>query len=269
MSDKNPYSIDCIFRNLDNWRNLPGFRLEPHVAPFFGLFMADILNCSKKTEYVKQTVIPEFPLRNAEFPASYGFKDKNGSKKVDYLAVAHCSKTAYFVELKTDAHSIEPQQLDYLKAAKEKVNFREFVEAIFELAKASGARKAKYVHLLHRMKELDLIHYSKNVYDDAFENGLKRKRVTRNWKCAIDKVRRKVSQNAKWDAEVVFILPNPCVKKELLKKNSELEDAKFIYFEDVAKVVERKGTVGRVFAKYLRRWADCEAGSPDPRHLIA
>ena len=139
MSDKNPYSIESMFCNLDIWRNLPGFRLEPQVAPFFGLFMSDILNATLRTNPVIRAVIPEFPLRNAVFRGFNKIPVNNGSKKVDYLAVTTYLEKAYLVELKTDSNSVDDDQLKYLKRAEE-IDFLKFVEGVFASAKASNEK---------------------------------------------------------------------------------------------------------------------------------
>lgn len=266
MTHKNSPSIDEIFQKLDLWRNLPGFRLEPLVAPFFGLFMPEILSTHLGTNPINRTVIPEFPLRNAVFRGFNKIPKNNGSKKIDYLAVTDDLEEAYLVEIKTDSNSIDGNQLKYLKKA-ESLGIQKFVTGIFDLARASDEKK-KYVHLLHQLKELRIINSMNKVYKRTFEHCLDHNGVVAGWSNAMAEAFNNVTALDKSATQIVFILPNECDRKRLIDKTIEdFSSAKFIYFEDVAKIVKSKGKLGTVFAEHLCKWHDCEAGSRNPRRL--
>ena len=55
-------TIADVFNLLDRWRHLPAYRLEPRVAPFFALFLRDVLSTRFGIQ-LHDIVIPEFPLR--------------------------------------------------------------------------------------------------------------------------------------------------------------------------------------------------------------
>ena len=55
-------TVAHLFNILDSWRHLPGYRLEGRLAPFFELFLLDMLGKCLDVE-LHPVVIPEFPLR--------------------------------------------------------------------------------------------------------------------------------------------------------------------------------------------------------------
>ena len=61
MSDTGCKTIEDLFARLDEWRHLPFYRLEPRTAPFFALFLRDVLHQHFNVE-MHEVVIPEFPL---------------------------------------------------------------------------------------------------------------------------------------------------------------------------------------------------------------
>lgn len=256
-------SLEAIFEKLDEWRDLPGFRLEPHVAPFFGIFMEDILNAhlnKSNGEGIQSTVIPEFPLRKGEFEENDA--DDNQSNHVDYLAISKDKKTAYFVELKTDLNSIRDKQLQYLKDAK-KVPFRQFVCGIFEITtKAKSKRRRKYIHLLHQMKELGLVSSLDKLYIKAFTT---KNKSLGKFETLLNCAKKQISSDVPKCTKVAFILPKR--DDNNANKASTWCADHIIDFKCVANVVKKSKSnseLGHVFAEYLYRWSERDAGFRDP-----
>ncbi len=76
-----PPALEDVFRTLDRWRHLPAYRLEPNLAPFFGLFLRDILRetvCPTIDE--GSAVIPEFPLHIETLDEARGKRKKDQTK---------------------------------------------------------------------------------------------------------------------------------------------------------------------------------------------
>ena len=250
MTDRNPPALEDVFRALDRWRHLPGYRLEPNLAPFFGLFLCDVLSevCCIGDE-LHPKLIPEFPLPVDE--------RKNLSNKVDYVAFSRSQKRVYFVELKTDSGSIRKKQIMYLKSAQCK-NFLCLLKDILKISKASkGTYIQKHAHFLHLLNDVFLVDYNdRNLYEIAF-----RKR-RQGWKKCIERIERHVdNENGKYknvDIQIVYITPDGDTKS--------LREAGFgeIGFDRVADIVAARGGFGPMFAYYLKRWKD-QAGEMDPR----
>ena len=252
MTDRNPPALDDIFRTLDRWRHLPAYRLEPTLAPFFGLFLRDVLSevyCIG--DELHPTIIPEFPL-----PIK---GEKSLSNKVDYAAFSCSQKKVYFVELKTDSGSIREEQIKYLKSAKGR-NFQCLLKDILKISKASrGIYIQKHAHLLHLLRDVYLVDYNDgNLYEIAF-----RKR-RQGWKDCIERIEQHVdNENGKYkkvDIQIVYITPTG--NTELLRKTGFCE----IGFDCVADIVAALGGFGPMFAYYLKRWKS-QAGEIDPRKI--
>ena len=169
-----------MFEYLDRSRHLPGFRLEPHVAPFFGIYMVDILDASNITKPIRPMVIPEFPLRRGEFARFENDTNQNGAKHEDYVAISNDANVAYFIELKTDAKSISRSENQYLYESQE-LKFHDFVQGIFKIATASKTSKRKYVHLLHQLSQLQLVRVPDDVYDKSLEHRQLHHGVVSGW----------------------------------------------------------------------------------------
>ena len=99
-----------------------------------------------------------------------------------------------------------------------------------------------------------------DLYHKTYEHALHHHGVAPGWSNTIDKVRGNLTDLSKLTSEIVFILPD----KHASKKCAELGFEKFIYFDQVAEIVEDESEIGNLFAKYLRRWSDCRAGSRNP-----
>ncbi|MCY3829345.1 MAG: hypothetical protein OXF89_09440 [Rhodospirillaceae bacterium] len=264
MTDRPSPTIEDVFCKLDGWRHLPAYRLEPTLAPFFGLFLSDILRARLGIE-THSTIIPEFPLRKDSLPKSANSETKNDdtseeeetdnlSVNVDFVAFSPSLESVYFVELKTDTFSINDGQIDYLKRAR-KVNFSSLLSGINKICKTTN-RKQKYIHLLHDLEAIGLISFrnieKEKLYEKTFPKG----------KPGWSKVFGSGPTLVKPPSErcVIYITPNG--------KTEKLREAEFqeISFCEIADIVQTHGAFGCMFANYLRKWK-AKAGSENPSNV--
>ena len=261
MPSNNLEEIEWIFGYLNVSRHFPGFRLEPHVAPFFALFLPDILK--RIDRCIHDIIVPEFPLRKGQFNLYENARDQNGSKNVDYVALSKDRNEVYFVELKTDSNSIDDDQNAYLREVEEgKIEFRRIVEGICEMAKASKNRKRKYVHLLHELQKLQLVECPDSLYEKTFEHDLPHNGASQGWTRAINEVKINTSDTFPEKIEVIFILPRKCDRKKCP------EFRNFIFFDEIANSIRGKGDLADLFETYLMFWHDDVAGSVNPREVV-
>ena len=238
-------TVAHMFNILDAWRHLPGYRLEGRLAPFFELFLHDVLGECLGVE-LHPVVIPEFPLRKGTLDSD---NDSNQSYNVDYVAFskkkARKRKTVFLIELKTDMSSIDGDQKRYLCKAR-KMGLRPLVDGIIEICKATDYRM-KYAHLLQVLASLELVSIcepeklyqaaqSRTTWRDALKSGL----VSTN----VDEIRQCI--------RVIYIQPRK-PNCETSETESD-QDFKYIDFEDVADIVQRFGDLGCIFANFLRQW---------------
>lgn len=146
-------SIDRLFDRLDEWRNLPAYRLEHRSDIFFSLYLHDALEALLGT-HLHEVIIPEFPV---QLGAIKEFMDKmrgqdNQSKKIDYVAFSSDCTRALFIELKTDNGSRRASQDTYLENAK-KAGIKKLVSGITRIAGATK-KKGKYDHLMRKLESL-------------------------------------------------------------------------------------------------------------------
>ncbi len=259
MKNSNSGTIKQVFRNLDSWRHLPAYRLEPRVAPFFALFLREVLSKKFKIE-LHELVIPEFPLRigtlqktdksGAGTTQGSGRAGENQSYNVDYLAFTADFTQAFLVELKTDMESVSDKQQCYLRRAAE-VGIGGLIGGILEICKETK-KQPKYVHLLHRLSKLDLVSIpdGAELYDLTFPEPRK------GWSNALRRVEPTQSADGP-ECEVVYIQPKP---------GNAVEGFKYVYFDEMADIVKESGDLGGIFAQYLRKWT-APAGQRDPRDI--
>ena len=252
MANNYAPTVADVFGLLDEWRHLPAYGLETRVAPFFALFLREVLSARFGVD-LHSVVIPEFPLRKGTLYGESSTQRPNQSFNVDYVAFSTDDQQAYLVELKTDIDSQRSAQDKYLCHAK-RLNdgFTHFVSGILEICKATKSRQ-KYVHLLHHLSNIGLVSISgERIYDfKKLANG-------KFWIEALQSV--KATARGKFKCiEVLFIQPRAT-------KYSRDNKHKFvyIYFDEVADIVEQHGELGSIFANHLREWT-CPAGSRDPR----
>ena len=258
MTDRNPPALDDIFRTLDRWRHLPAYRLEPTLAPFFGLFLPDILRrkFGVKTDC---TIIPEFPLHKKILckKGEYGHKnetDNNLSVNVDYAVFQKNHTKAYFVELKTDRRSFREEQLKYLRCA-QKAGLHSILDGVLEICKTTK-QKSKYIHLIHNLQKLDLIAIPDSRRDELYEKTFPKGKS--GWSEAFKCVFIAADKNLLPEIEIVYITPDGKCPNE--------NDITNIGFDCVADIVAARGGFGPMFAYYLKRW-ESQAGEIDPRKI--
>ena len=249
-------TVGDIFELLSRWRHLPSYPLEGRSAPFFALFLPDVLSAHFNTG-IHQTVTPEFPLRigtlydEKERQKLRPVPGRNQSYNVDYVAFAKDKSTAYLVELKTDMGSKRRKQDEYLCKARD-AEFSVLVRAVKKLARASKSKR-KYVHLLHQLSVAGFV--SKNdKLDELYKKAFSTSKDVPVWTEAIENL--EMGDEICSTTKVVFIQPT--------KNDANESGFEYIDFEQVANIVQRHGDFGRTFANHLREWTK-EAGSPDPR----
>lgn len=231
-NDKNP-TMSQILNLLNDWRHLPFYSLERRSAPFFAVFIREVLSNQFDRE-MHEILVPEFPLRigalyiEEERKRLRPVPSPGQSYNVDYVAFAKDKSMAYLVELKTDLSSLRPKQSEYLCRARKRGLLR-LVEGVIQLAQDSKKYKSKYAHLLYRLSApgIDLVPI------------------------------RSPDQNFP-DTKVVFIQPK--------EHKSDRQDFEHIYFKEVANIVEPQGDLGALFANCLRQWTTA-AGSRDPKDI--
>lgn len=249
-------TVAHMFNLMDAWRHLPGYRLEGRLAPFFELFLLDVLGECLDVE-LHPVVIPEFPLRKGTLDCENG---SNQSYNVDYVAFSMDRRTAFLVELKTDMGSIDDDQKEYLCKAREK-GLGPLVCGVIKICNATDYQ-SKYVHLLHLLRHLELVKIpdQDKLYQMTFPTP------RRGWTKAFEGVKPDVEGKLE-HTRVIYIQPR---KNQPSKVNGESSETKadnnfqYICFRDVAEIVQRYGDLGCVFAHYLRKWAE-DPGRRYPR----
>ena len=248
-----------VFELLNRWRHLPFYSLETRAAPFFAVFLRDVLRAKFGTE-MHETVIPEFPLHIGSLYTDQERGDlrpkpgRNQSFNVDYVAFAKDKSTAYLVELKTDMGSKRHKQDKYLCKARD-TEFGGLVEGVRELAKVKRRpnKRRKYFHLLHLLfapgPSLLTTPDSPCLDKQKFRKG------ATNWSSSVDQL--EIDATSFQKTKVVFVQPT--------KDKSEC-DFEYVDFDEVAKIVETKGELGKQFARCVRQWTK-EAGCPDPSDI--
>ncbi|MCY4394664.1 MAG: hypothetical protein OXC10_05975 [Rhodospirillaceae bacterium] len=259
MTDRNPPALEDVFHALDRWRHLPGYRLEPNLAPFFGLYLPDILReCLKTKPVTHPTILPEFPLRLGtlyeDLKKERPHSRENQSVQVDYAAFSSDLKNVYFVELKTDEGSINKEQLNYLRFARN-VGFRAILDGILDICRATD-HVGKYIHLIHNLEKLGMISILDSGRDRLYEKTFPKGKS--GWRETLNCVSSAASEKTPLKIEIVYITPTGSSKK--------VREADFceIGFDCVADIVESRGYLGLLFANYLRKWTST-AGKMDPR----
>ena len=134
-------AIEMMLKNLDDWRNLPKYQMERRVDLFFGLFIRQIVAAHTGMQ-IQSVIIPEFPFKHNE--------TTRHTINFDYVLFSENGKVMYVLELKTDANSVDDDQLNNLHNASEK-SLLEIIQGI-EIVKSKTKDKNKYAYLLHKLK---------------------------------------------------------------------------------------------------------------------
>ena len=132
-------------RQLDRWRHLPKYRLEQHVDVLFGMTLPTVIRSVFKTEE-EMHVIPEFPIHHG----TVGKGDSNQSFNIDFAVFTKGGEKVFLVELKTDANSIDGDQLSSMRDIVGQ--FPQVVKAIRSIVETSK-QKPKYVHLVSELHQ--------------------------------------------------------------------------------------------------------------------
>lgn len=139
--------LERVLAQLDRWRHLPAYRLEPHVDVLFGMTLATVMRAKFNTEG-ELFVIPEFPIHHK----TVGIENTNRSFNVDFAVLTQGGRDVFLVELKTDSRSIKKDQLDNMRKVRDGCLFRSVLDAVATIRNASH-QKAKYDHLIHELGE--------------------------------------------------------------------------------------------------------------------
>lgn len=232
-------SIQSVFDRLDEWRNFPAYALERRADVFFSFFLVSLLNAEFRIG-ADSAVLPEFPLKKDE---------SHQSRKVDFFVVAADRHRSFLVELKTDKNSLSDSQLEYLNEARSK-NLSSLIADVKTIAlKAKRPHRYKYLHLLNRLADLNLLHLDKKLRKESFDPP--------NHICKY------MEDNVL--IETIDSTPQVvCVVPEIPSISEKYSSYKWFSFEDVAERIENEGAIGRRFAESLRSWACDEAGHIKP-----
>ncbi len=261
MTDSESPTVSDVFKLLNRSRHLPGYPLEGRSAPFFALFLRDILR--DRFGKMDETLIPEFPLRigslytKEERQELHPTPGCNQSYNVDYAVFAEDKCSAYLVELKTDMGSKRSKQDEYLCKARD-TDFNLLVRGVRDLAKASKSKR-KYVHLLHQLSRAGFVPKTDEL-EQLYEMSFSEDRVVRGWTNAVEGLKFEGRECS--ETEVVFIQPK--ADPEPTNDSSRKDNFKYIYFDEVANIVKRHGDLGCTFANFIEQWIK-KAGSVDPR----
>ena len=251
MADDASRTVANLFSTMDRWRHLPGYRLEGRLAPFFELFLLDVLGDCLGVE-LHPIIIPEFPLRKGML------FDENGSNQsynADYVAFSDDCSRAFLIELKTDMSSINPDQKNVLCKA-QTIGLAPIVPGLVKISASKGTRKRmKYVHLLHQLSILGLVNIPEQ--DSLYRQTFPTPRP--GWTKAFNGVESTLEGKLEC-TQIIYIQPK-------IQENEANLGVRYIDFDEVADIVQNFGEVGYLFANYLRQWIP-PAGERDPRDNV-
>ena len=170
--------IDQLFYNLRIWKQLPKYQAERRLDVFFGLYMEDILKECRSNLFEEEDqliLVPEFPLQKN--------KSNNECTNIDYLVFNITKKCVHAIELKTDTHSVNDDQIDYYRRFKDETSLNDLYT--FATNPRKGRSKDKYEflanyitsnHLVDCQTKGDVIYIlPKNKFSNSFkiqENGV-------------------------------------------------------------------------------------------------
>ena len=132
--------IDQLFYNLGIWKQLPKYQAERRLDVFFGLYMEDILKECRSNLFAEEDqliLVPEFPLQKN--------KSNNECTNIDYLVFNVTKKRVHAIELKTDTHSVNDDQIDYYRRFKHETSLDDLYT--FATNPRKGRSKEKYEFL--------------------------------------------------------------------------------------------------------------------------
>lgn len=239
-----PTGLERLFAQLDSWRDLPAYKLEPRVDAILALYLREVMQACLALE-LHEAVIPELPLRRGTLWGE-GTRGANRSKKVDFVLFGRQLDTAYLVEVKTDPRSRSDEQDDYLQQARS-VGWRAIIGGIITIARATSQDSVqKYLHLLARLSRLGFVGIPDEVWGLAFPTPA---RGLSGAMAGLENTARELA------LEVVYVEPR------------EDPAARSIGFEAFARCIEdRDDGLAPVLARHLRSWQSA-AGTGRPRSI--
>ena len=251
--------MNDIFDLLDRRRHLPGYRLEERLSPFFEFFLIDILSRHFPKVNLHPIFIPEFPVRKHTIysyhkaaksdVSSLTSSDNNRHYNIDFVAFSRDCRQVFLIELKTDMGMRNVKQDCYLRYVR-KTPIDLLLSNVTDLAKSSKKR-SKYVHLLHLLEQLKLVHIPNTdlLYEKTFPVP------TSGWTKTFEDV--KFSSDYSFvESKLVYIQPE--------SNDDENPNIHYISFCEVAKSIHGFGNLGQLFSEYLGRWTD-KPGRETPR----
>ena len=90
-------------------RKTPKVQVERYISPILSMFLEELLHEKYDKEY--ELIMPEFPIRKGTVNRD-SEDNSNQSTNIDYLLYNKTDDMFTFVELKTDASSYKPSQLE-------------------------------------------------------------------------------------------------------------------------------------------------------------
>lgn len=187
-------------------RKTPKVQVERYISPILSMFLEEILH--KKYDKNYELIMPEFPIRKGT--VNIGLDDKsNQSTNIDYLLYNKTDDMFTFVELKTDASSYKPSQLEIYQ------NLKKICKSYQE---AGGAT---FGQLLYE----DLVKIK-----EATTHKHKYEYLLGEWDTKYDEVNQ---------MEIIYLVPKATNLKieEEVKKNENkayISQENILYFEDLA-----------------------------------
>lgn len=253
-------STERILNQLEKFRHLPAYRLEPRADAFFGCYMREVMEKCLGTS-LHETITPELPLsRQALDGESTGngeepklVENRNLSVKVDYALYSEKDKTVYLIELKTDIGSKREEQNKYLRKAK-KIGFKHIVSGIRDIMKVTNSRyRKKYGHLIYALEQMGMLKVNEEFYERLF-NSEEQFRVH-----LIDDHVELTKRAKSTKVKVLYIQPT-----ENTKPHDAIETIDFVQFARELEKLNKNDPVALQFANSLKHWREA-AGDRDPR----
>lgn len=161
-----------------------------------------------------------------EFPIKQD--SSNRSDKADYLAISEDGSRVFLIEVKTDIKSRRKDQDNTYQRAKN-MGLSLLVDGIISI-RCKTKQPRKYDNLFDLLAKLDL------VCVEAHQ-----RKIVKRYKNTVGKLKPSI--------EILYIQPKNCSSEQNV-----------ITFRQFADKIEGHGDVATLFAGYLRRWANVEAG---------
>jgi hypothetical protein len=140
-----------LLSHLEANRGFPKYQYERRIDAFISFFLPDVLKA--RFGVVCTVRIPEFPVKKF---------DSNLCENADYLIFDEQTATLWLVELKTDAGSVKPSQLDYYNRAL--TDSWDALCAEVQQIRGRSAHGTKYDVVLNQMQKCQDIKGRRAIY---------------------------------------------------------------------------------------------------------